>query len=502
MEQWTAFQGQLGRKWIECAGRWTASVVGMATSSVAPRWAAILHGWESGAGPLYRRLAEQLKSAIRQGRLSAEAQLPAERLLARMLGVSRSTVVAAYDDLADDGWLVRRQGSGTRVAARAPRRARVLTLRTPSTSSGEDLDFTIAVPWLDEEQRGHLRRASAHAFEDSSYHPLGLPDLREAVAATYAEQGLPTRPEQILITTGAQQGIALTVAALVRPADVCVLETPTFFGAIDACRAAGAQLVGVRVHTDPPGVALAEADEVIQRHAPRWCFLTPTFQNPTGTLMPIATRRGIAALIDRHRVPLVEDDTLADLSFGESPLASIASLADPDAPVMSVGSLSKLYWAGLRVGWLRVPEPLLPTLAQTKTLADFGSSLPSQRIAVSLVEDLPRLRERRRQLALPSRDLLVALLRANLPHWKFQVPQGGQFLWVELPTSNATGYTQVAARHGVRVFPGAAMVIGDTPDCWLRLPFTMPVELLPEAVSRMTSAWAEFVLRDADTRLS
>jgi DNA-binding transcriptional MocR family regulator len=378
----------------------------------------------------------------------------------------------------------------------------VLTLRTPASGTGDDLDFTIAVPWLDGEQRAELRRASARAFDDSSYHPLGLPELREAVAATYVEQGLATRPEQILITTGAQQGIALTVAALVRPGDTCVLETPTFFGAIDACRAAQARLVGVEVHTQPPGVAAAQLTEVFERQAPRWSFLTPTFQNPTGTLMPTATRRRIAALINQSQVPLVEDDTLADLSFGVATPPTIASLAAPSAPVISVGSLSKLYWAGLRVGWLRLPEALLAKVAQTKTLADFGSALPSQRIALQLVSDLPRLRERRRELALPGRDLLVELLRAQLPQWQFGVPEGGQFLWVELPTANATGYTQVAARHGVRVFPGAAMAVGGSQDCWLRLPFTMPMALLPEAVSRMASAWAEFSQREGDTRLS
>jgi DNA-binding transcriptional MocR family regulator len=468
------------------------------------QWAAVVDGWLARPGPLYQRLADALRLAVQHGRIVSGSRLAPERSLATTLGVSRSTVVAAYDDLASSGWVERRQGSGTWVAASAPRRTRVMTLRTPAAVAADELDFTVAVPWLDAAQEAELREASVDAWSDSRYHPLGLPELREAIAASYTQGGLATHPDQVVVTTGAQQAIALTVSAFVRPGDACVLETPTFFGAIDACRSAGARLVGVPVGTGPAAWTTAAADlgDAFEQHSPRWVFLTPTFQNPTGALMPTAVRRAVADLVSRHEVPLVEDETLADLSFGTGTPPSIASLAAPDAPVISVGSLSKLYWAGLRVGWLRAPENLVPRLAQSKTLADFGTSSPSQRVALRLVADLPRLRRDRRLRALPSRDLLVALLREQLPSWRFDVPDGGQFLWVELPTSNATAYTQVAARYGVRVFPGVAMAVGGAPDTWLRLPFTMPTDVLPEAVSRMAAAWDEFVRRDASARLS
>lgn len=474
----------------------------MSASATAPKWAALLDGWQTGTGPLYQRLAAQLRAAVQRGSLVSGEQVPAERVLARALGVSRATVVAAYDTLSAESLLERRRGSGTRIAASVPRRARVMTLRTPRVEAGEDLDFTVAVPWLDDDQRSDLRRYAVDAFDDHNYHPLGLPELRGAIAAMYSAGGLATEAEQILVTTGAQQAIALSVATLVRPGDTCVLETPTFFGAIDVCRAAHARLVGLDAHRRAEADVLADCADAFERTAPRWCFLTPAFHNPTGALMPVSIRRGIAELVAAHQVPLVEDETLADLSFGVAPGPSIASLAPSSAQVISVGSLSKLYWAGLRVGWLRANGDLLPRLAQAKTLADFGGSGPSQRIAVHLVENLSGLRERRRLATLPARDLLADLLAERLPRWRFQVPLGGQFLWVELPTSNATGYTQVAARHGVRVFPGAAMFVEPTADCWLRLPFTMPSALLPEAVERMAVAWQEFVTRDGGSRLS
>ncbi|MFZ1412361.1 MAG: PLP-dependent aminotransferase family protein, partial [Micropruina sp.] len=328
--------------------------------------------------------------------------------------------------------------------------------------------------------------------------PLGLPLLREQLAQHYSDEGLPTRPDQVLITNGAQQGISLAIGSLLRSGDACVLETPTFFGAIDALRAARARLVGVDVDADGPSPAAFE--RAVAQHGPRLAFLTPTFQNPTGSVMPALARERIGAVIARSQVPLIEDDTLIDLSFGRTTPPRIAALA-PDAPIISIGSLSKLYWAGLRVGWMRVPDALLPRLVQAKTLADFGSALPSQVIAGRLLADLPRLRELRRATALPGRDLLVSLLRERVPTWEFEVPAGGQFLWVRLPTRNATGFTQVAGRHGVRVFPGAAMGVTALPDCWLRLPFTMPIELLADAVARLADAWADFVRRDGHDRL-
>ena len=356
------------------------------------------------------------------------------------------------------------------------------------------------MPWLDESQRAELRALTADAFDDHNYHPLGLPALRAAIAAAYTAQGVETTAEQVLVTTGAQQAIALSVAVLVRPGDTCVLESPTFFGAIDVCRAARARLVGVDLHRQSEAAALGALRTAFEA-SPRWCFVTPTFHNPTGNQLSVQVRRGIAELALRHQVPVVEDETLADLSFGVGTEPSIAALA-PSAPVISVGSLSKLYWAGLRVGWLRAGGGLLPRLAQAKTLADFGGSGPSQRIAVHLINDLPRLREQRRVATLPARDMLATLLAERLPQWRFDVPAGGQFLWIELPTTNATGYTQIAARHGVRVFPGAAMFVEPAEDCWLRLPFTMPSALLPEAVERMAAAWEEFTGRDSGARLS
>lgn len=469
----------------------------------APRFAALLRDWRqtSPDAPLYGRLAAAFRGAIESGSLCPAEQLPAERHLAELLGISRSTVVAAYDDLAAGDWVTRRRGSGTHVGAAAPRRSNILTLRTPvaHAQTADELDFTIAVPLLTERHRAEMLLAASHAFSESLYYPLGLPDLRALLAEIYTREGLPTTPEQVIVTSGAQQAIALATATFLQRGDTALLETPTYFGAIDVFRAAGAELVGVPVGAS--GVRPDEVQRLLEQHRPRLAFLTPTFQNPTGTVLSAAGRQKVAQSIAEFRCPTIEDDTLAELDFGLEPPPRLAAFAE-DAPIINVGSLTKLYWAGLRVGWMRVPHEWRSVLIQAKTLADFGGSLPTQHIALSLLQDLPRLKAERRAEVQPARDLLAALLGEQLPDWKFCVPQGGQYLWVELPTRQASSFTYHAARYGVRLFPGASMGIGDMPDSFLRLPFTLAPAQLPEAVARLRAAWQDFGSRSGQERLA
>ncbi|WP_309570933.1 aminotransferase class I/II-fold pyridoxal phosphate-dependent enzyme, partial [Deinococcus sp.] len=197
----------------------------------APRWSALLGGWRAHPGPLHARLSTALRGAITSGHLAPGERLPAERPLAALLGVSRSTVVGAFDDLAAGGWVTRRVGSGTHVSATAPRGSPVMTLRTPVSAGLTDdtLDFTIAVPLLTEAQRMQMREAAQDAFHESVYHPHGLPELRAVIAGVYTREGLPTLAEQVVVTSGAQQAISLIAGTLLRRGDHALLETPTYF---------------------------------------------------------------------------------------------------------------------------------------------------------------------------------------------------------------------------------------------------------------------------------
>jgi DNA-binding transcriptional MocR family regulator len=186
---------------------------------------------------------------------------------------------------------------------------------------------------------------------DRLYYPLGLPTARQAVASYYCKAGLPTRPEQVLITNGAQHAIALCAAIYVQRGDSVLVEDPAYYGALDAFRVAGA-----RVAPLPVGDGGVCCDRIIATAA-RLVYLTPTFQNPTVAVMPVAARKEVARIASELAIPVIDDGALAELSLnGPTPpwIASYAPAAyAPSAPMPTIGSMSKLAWPGLRVGWVR-----------------------------------------------------------------------------------------------------------------------------------------------------
>ena len=212
-------------------------------------------------------------------------------------------------------------------------------------------------------------------MHDRLYYPMGLPTLRQAVASYYERAGLPTRPEQVLVTNGAQHAIALCAALYLQRGDSVLVEDPAYFGALDAFRVAGARVSPLPV--DAGGVPPAVLRDSITATAARLIYLTPTFQNPTGAVMPKAARREVARIAVELGVPVIDDGTLADLVLDGAPPPLIARFA-PAAPVLTIGSLSKLMWPGLRIGWVRAPEPIVERLARLKSANDLGSPLLTQ----------------------------------------------------------------------------------------------------------------------------
>jgi DNA-binding transcriptional MocR family regulator len=466
----------------------------------------VLGRWSDGRGPLYRRLAAALSAAARRGELAPGMRLPAERTLARALSLSRSTVVAAYELLRQEEVVDRRQGSGTRVRALAdgPR------AEPPAAGGGAFLGRNTLFGRLTDGTDGtidfhgayllggglprvvlaDLDRELAGLSRASGYTPLGHPPLRQAVAERLTRRGLPTRPAQVLITSGAQQAIGLAAANELRPGDAALVENPTYPGALDAIGAAGARLAWVT--TGRGGADVEQLREVVARARPRLVYLIPTFQNPTGGLMPEARRRALARLVRELGVPLVEDDSLADLTLDDPPPPPIAAF-DPEAPILTLGSLSKLGWGGLRVGWVRAPEPLVARLGRLKAVTDLGSSLPSQVIATRLLGHVDELLRDRQRMLRERYALITRLLQEWLPDWSWEPPRGGVCLWVRLPHGSAAEFAQVALRHGLSLVPGPVSSADNGFADYLRLPFGLEPPALEEGVRRLARAWDAYV---------
>jgi DNA-binding transcriptional MocR family regulator len=473
-----------------------------------------LGDWSVGPGPLYARLAGAVRGLIESGEVGAGTRLPPERPLADALGVSRTTVVLAYRELRGRGLASSRQGSGTWVPRRPglPRRpapderSRSFLVETVTRAASEETADTIGlmgaclpgscVPLTEE-----WAAAAANLAELASgtgYSPQGWPALRRAIAEGYEARGLATSPDEILVTNGAQQAIDLLARLLVSRGDAVVLEDPTYLGAIDAFTLAGARLVSVPVGGE--GAELTALRAAAQSPSALF-YLVPSFHNPTGTVMPEAARRAVAELAEARGLAVAEDESLAELGFGDAPPPPPIAAFAKRACVFTIGSMSKLYWGGLRVGWVRGPRALVTRLTRLKVAADLGGSLLGQALAVRLLARRGEVRRARRRESRARFECLARLLRERLPDWSWQEPSGGLTLWVRLPSPGCEELARVAGRHGVAIVPGPVHSPSRLFPDRLRLPYVLDEATLTEGIARLARAWQACLRAPEERRL-
>ena len=457
--------------------------------------------WAVGGGPLFRQLARAIAGSIERGELARGTRLPAERALAEALVVSRGTAVAAYDLLVADGLVERLRGSGTYVLGPVDlglppgREGSALVHRLVDRSAGptEVVDLSISV-LRDADALPAMRLSTAElaaVVPDTGYSPWGLGGLRAAVAEHVSGWGLPTSPSQVVITTGAQQAVSAAAACWLRPGDAVVVEDPTYPGAVAAFAQAGAVLVGVPV--DRHGVRVEPLAAAIASSQPALVYLQPTLHSPTGSVLSESRRPRIAEIVRAARVPLLEDMALADLAWDRRPGSLPAPVAAwcADAAVAVVGSLSKLFWGGLRIGFVRAPEPIAVRFARVKATHDLGTSAVSQVLGERLLRAAGEGSVQARHDALRARyEVLASALRRELPSWSWPEPAGGLSLWARLPGgADGEAFAQAALRHGVAVAAAPALSPSAAYRDHVRLSFSSPPDELDEGVRRLAAAW-------------
>ncbi len=464
--------------------------------------------WDDGDQPRYQALATRLGDLADAGELPPGLQLPAERALAETLQVSRGTVVRAYSVLRDEGRAVTRHGSGTvlggedvipgsreaHVAEVLPadsiysfmetpiRPAGIIDLRGAHWNDGIDLPAS-ALAAFDEDVRDLLTTPG--------YAVAGLPALRVALAEHLTRTGLPTEPEEVLPTTGAMQAISLIAQLRLAAGDVVVTEEQSYPGALDAFRMLDAQLIGVEV--GPNGADIGQLRAALRRR-PALVYLQPSCQNPTGRTMPAAARTMLIDALAESDTIVIDDVTMADMWWGDAPPPPPLA-AHPRAPqdkILTVGSLSKSIWGGLRVGWIRGPRPTISRLARLKAATDLSSSLLSQSLAVRLLEHHDAIVSRKRA-CLRSRSSLVGdLLTEHLPEWSWLPPQGGLSLWIDLGWGTSTELGPYALRRDVSIAPSSVHDVHGRSRHRLRLPVTRYEDVLTEAVEQLALAWDDY----------
>ncbi|WP_454832640.1 MocR-like transcription factor YczR [Pseudoxanthomonas wuyuanensis] len=462
--------------------------------SLAPdRLAALVGGFDR--SPAYRGLRQALQELIGDGRIPIGTRLPSERAVTETLGVSRNTVTRAYADLIAAGFAVARQGAGTYAAVPVDlRRAHDHALHSlgavQSSQGAIDLNCAAgaATPGVAAAYQRALDALPSYLASDG-YLPSGLPGLQAIIAESYVRRGLPTSAGQIVITSGALSGIAIVARALSRPGDRIMIESPVYSNAIEALRLGGGRLINSPL-SDPlgdEGWDLAGIEATLRQTSPHLAYLIPDFQNPTGFLMSDAARTRYAAALRAARTIAIVDETLQPTCLSDGPMP--APFAAHAADAISIGSASKMFWGGLRVGWIRAPRELVSRIVAARVQIDLGSSLFDQLVVADLLGAADILAARREQLR-QRRDALAQALAEKLPDWRFRLPDGGLTLWVQMPQGSATRLAADAERAGVHLAPGPVFSVEGGSDHWLRLPYAKPEDALRQAVARIADIWS------------
>ncbi|MEZ5375500.1 MAG: PLP-dependent aminotransferase family protein [Acidimicrobiales bacterium] len=450
--------------------------------------------WSGGDGPLYLQLASAIATLIDEGVLGDGDLLPAERSLAAELSVSRGTVVASYEKLSELGAVQRRQGSGTRVVASS---ASYRALDEPRLSDSlfdtrrHSIDMLLAVNQITPIVFDVIQQVRLDARPEllDSSEPAGLAPLRVAIAEHFTRNGLPTTAEQIVVTNGAQQAVALLVDLVVRPGDVVLTESTTWPGLVDLVRSRGARVHGVAMDHD--GIVVDDLIASIDRLRPTLIALNPHHHNPTGSRLAAHRRPLVADAAADYGVPLLEDRVVASLAFDHHVAPPLAACR-PDGVNFVADSINKVAWPGLRIGWVRADAQAIHQLRARKAAMDLFAPLPSQLMALAVLENFDRIRaDRVAQLEHRSRVLADAL-SAQLPTWRQHPVRGGLVTWVELPEGAASDFARFAARFGVSVAGSREFASSSYVDDHLRLPYTNPPAQIEEAVRRLAAAWAAY----------
>ncbi|WP_048425272.1 PLP-dependent aminotransferase family protein [Mycolicibacterium obuense] len=445
-----------------------------------------LGNWRTSSrtGPAYHGLSDAIRLLIVDGRIPIGARLPSERALAEALHVSRTTVTAAYTQLREDGYLNARQGARSTTALPVSPSVPSLTIPTANLAAA-----TLAAP------AAVVSQAYADAAElitpylrDIGIELRGVPALREAIAERYCARGLPTDPDEIMVTTGALHAIGLILATYTQPDDRVLVEQPTYHGGLAAMATRGVRPVPVAMTST--GWELDAVDAAIRQLVPSLAYLIPDNHNPTGLTLPPAGRRRLAQIIADTRTRTIIDETITDMWLDEQvPPPFAASLTAGRDLVLTVGSMSKSFWGGLRIGWIRAERTTLATVAALRPAVDMGTPVFEQLAAARLLAAENDVLPERREILRTRRALLLDLMREHLPDWRPAPGTGGMSLWVRLPAPMSSALSAAASRMGLEIPPGPRFGVDGTLERFIRVPYTLPDDQLIESITLLARAW-------------
>jgi GntR family transcriptional regulator/MocR family aminotransferase len=467
--------------------------------------------------PMYRQLGDHLRELIGSGRLPPGEKLPATRELAAALGIGRKTASQAYQSLVDEGVLVAHVGQGTFVSAglrSGGPGARVRALRRPFAwdalfsraartpppaghrpmrSKSVAYDFRGGRVDADTLPLAALGRAWSRAIRErlpdaaNAMDALGYKPLRAQIARALVSRGVHCEANGVLVTSGGQQGLDLVTRMLIDPGDAIAIEQPGYFGAAMTFQAGGARLIGIDV--DDQGLRTDVLARALRSKRIKLIYTTPAAQMPTGAVLSDARRRALLELADETQTPILEDDYDSEFRFGDPPRPALKT-EDAAGQVIYVGTFSKAFYPGLRLGYVVAAPELLARLALARFWASRGPDLVSQVAVAELLESGAferHVRKIRSHYAARRAALLEALAESMPEGARWQRATGGLLVWLSLPKGmDSERVAEQAAAEGIAIEPSRAFFIDGRGSGQLALSFANhDPEMIREGIARL-----------------
>lgn len=470
--------------------------------------------------PIYRQLIRHIRAQIESGSLPAGTRLPASRDLARQLNISRISVVNAYAELRAEGYLSAHAGRGTfvagdRDASSAPPQAQNTSANGHEPPPVADrslremmrlarkpgvINLSTGAPPMEFFPVAHLRDALNTVLERDGSRALtyevteGYAPLRATVRDYVSALGIRCNADHVLITGGTQQALDLVVQAVLSEGELLVTENPTYLGMIDIARTRRVQMVGIPMDED--GIRLDMLENLILDNHPRLIFVMPTFQNPTGRVMPLHRRRQLINLANEYNIPILEDGVYHELRFEGENLPPLKALDDTGIVIHASGFTKNLL-PGLRIGYVIANGPYFERIMRVKQAADISTPGLNQRAIHLMLERgvLAQQLERNNRELRRRRDIALQAAARHLPPGsRWNVPQGGLYLWVELPKTGPTAAELYisAIQMGVAYAIGNVFHTNSSGSYHLRLNYAAqrPTDI-EEGFKRLGRAWRE-----------
>lgn len=482
--------------------------------------------------PIYLQIKNQIRDMIFSERIVEGFSLPPERKLADMLGVNRSTVIKAYQELKADGLVGSHIGKGTVVLSQVFDKSSYIKTsvnpipwyqfftETINNNSGhiisDIMEMTtykniislaggIPAPNLypvKDIQEIQAKLFESHGSDMFFQSPVeGHYPLRESISHLLKNRQIEVLPKEIMILSGSQQGLDFVSRIFICPGDTVIVEEPTFFGAIQLFKAAGARIIGVPIDKD--GIRTDILESLLMRHKPKFIYTLPTFQNPSGVTMSLERRYELLNLAYQYQIPILEDDPYGELRYDGIAIPPLKAL-DRHGYVMYLSTFSKVLFLGLRVGWIVAPLQLINKFAHLKQITDLHVNTPSQWILDGFIREgyyEKHIKLITKEYEAKRKAMIEALEKYRVDDIVWNEPEGGYYIWCRLPKNIAqTKLINKAANKGVVYVPGEAFYPhGTQGESYIRLNYTfLSVDEIDEGIKRLMEAVKEALEETAD----